>query len=84
MYRLPPVNSPIRDLFSMSNLVVMLSPENRSKLPTFRDALRRAPDAIKQLGAASLSQVVIKADGSICLYHFGPRGGRRKLWKFTD
>ena len=82
-YRLPPVNSPLRDLFSMSDLVAMLAPAKASNLTTFASALRAAPDTIKRLGAASINQVVVKANGSICLYHFGPRGGRKLLWQFS-
>ena len=83
MYNLPPTNSPIRDMFDMSDLVAMLAPANFQSLTTFASALRAAPDTIKRLGAASINQVVVKANGSICLYHFGPRGGRKLLWQFS-
>ena len=82
-YRLPPTNSPIRDMFDMSDLVAMLAPANFQSLTTFSSALRAAPGTVKRLGAHSTNQIVMMANGTICLVRFGARGGHKKLWRFT-
>ena len=83
MYNLPPANSPIRDMFDMEGLVSMLAPGQRHGLPTFNNALQAAPEQCKRLGAASINQVVVKANGTIALYRFGPRGSRKLVWQFS-
>ena len=83
MYNLPAANSPIRAMFDMGDLVTMLAPGNFQSLTTFSSALRAAPDTIKRLGAHSTNQIVMMANGTICLVRFGARGGHKKLWRFT-
>jgi len=57
--------------------------ETELKLPTLREA--KASAARTFAGDRAIRQVnmlVLRADGNLELIGFGPRGGRKTLWKF--
>lgn len=83
MLHLPSSNSPLRSLFDVAELAVMASPENRQKMPTFRDARLKAPVFFTAEPAArELYAIVVRADGQLWLVRFGRRGGWRRVWNF--
>lgn len=80
---LPPQTHAARELIDMGLLASLGEVENRMKLPTLREA--KASAARTFAGDRAIRQVntlVLRADGNLELIGFGPRGGRKTLWKF--
>ncbi|WP_174834415.1 hypothetical protein [Staphylococcus aureus] len=80
---LPPQTHAARELIDMGLLASLGEVENRMKLPTLREA--KASAARTFAGDRAVRQVnmlVLRADGNLELIGFGPRGGRKTLWKF--
>lgn len=81
--RLPPSDSPIRELIDLNQLASLSAPAERQKLPTLtqaRELARRTFEADR--AAKSVNILVLLMDGSLELVSYGPRGGRQTLWKF--
>lgn len=81
MLSLPSSSSNLRNLFEVSTLVEIAAPANRSKLPTFRDAVSSARKLIAS-GAHSVNVICVTADGNLRLVQVGNKGGIKRLWKF--
>ncbi len=79
---LPSSDSPVRALFDVRDLVVACSPENRRNLPTLQVARCNAARMFSGGGIKAVTSFVLRADGSVELMQFGPRGGKRTMWKF--
>lgn len=80
---LPPQTHAARELIDLGLLASLGEVENRMKLPTLREA--KASAARSFAGDRAIRQVnmlVLRADGNLELIGFGPRGGRKTLWKF--
>ncbi|QAX99434.1 hypothetical protein PaSz4_56 [Pseudomonas phage PaSz-4] len=80
---LPPQTHAARELIDLGLLASLGEVENRMKLPTLREA--KASAARTFAGDRAIRQVnmlVLRADGNLELIGFGPRGGRKTLWKF--
>lgn len=80
---LPPQTHAARELIDLGLLASLGEVENRMKLPTLREAKVSAARAFA--GDRAIRQVnmlVLRADGTLELIGFGPRGGRQTLWKF--
>lgn len=80
---LPPQTHAARELIDLGLLASLGEVENRMKLPTLREA--KASAARTFAGDRAIRQVnmlVLRADGKLELIGFGPRGGRKTLWKF--
>ena len=80
---LPPQTHAARELIDLGLLASLGEVENRMKLPTLREA--KASAAWTFAGDRAIRQVnmlVLRADGNLELIGFGPRGGRKTLWKF--
>lgn len=80
---LPPQTHAARELIDLGLLASLGEVENRMKLPTLREA--KASAARTFAGDRAVRQVnmlVLRADGNLELIGFGPRGGRKTLWKF--
>ena len=80
--QLPSTDSPIRERFDVAHVVETLRPENRSKLPAFGQIKSRISREGLGEGVHSINVICMKADGSICLVEFGPRGGAKQIWRF--
>lgn len=81
---LPSANSQVRQLIDVAVVAEMLSPENRAKLPTLRQALRSATEFFAADSAAGAVHVICwRADGSIVLERIGRKGAHRPVWTFT-
>lgn len=80
-YLLPPVDSPLRSMFTIDRLVDIGT--GRVMPPTFREALHTARDYMaSQPWVHSMQYITLRADGSLTLTRFGRRGGAKTLWKF--
>ncbi|XAO41095.1 hypothetical protein [Pseudomonas phage vB_Pae_HLL23] len=80
---LPPQTHAARELIDLGLLASLGEVENRMKLPTLREAKASATRTFA--GDRAIRQVnmlVLRADGNLELIGFGPRGGRKTLWKF--
>lgn len=80
---LPPQTHAARELIDMEQLASLGDVQNRMKLPTLCEA--KASAARTFAGDRAIRQVnmlVLRADGNLELIGFGPRGGRKTLWKF--
>ncbi len=80
---LPPQTHAARELIDLGLLASLGEVENRMKLPTLREAKTSAARTFA--GDRAIRQVnmlVLRADGNLELIGFGPRGGRKTLWKF--
>jgi aspartate ammonia-lyase len=76
---LPPLNSPLRDLFEVSMLADYM------KLPNFRQALTDARAYMKaEKAVRSVYVLCIRANGDIELLRVGPRGGWKPLFNFGN
>jgi hypothetical protein len=83
MLRLPNRDSHIRELFDMNDLVSLASPENRMKLPTFREALVSAKRTLAgDKAIRAVHTLTLRANGELWLMKVGPRGGWKVLWNF--
>jgi hypothetical protein len=74
---LPLSSSPLRELFDVSDL---LDPKT---LPTFPQARLAARNMFGDPSARAVHSICWRADGSLRLVRFGPRGGHKNLWTFT-
>lgn len=82
---LPTTTNPTRELIDVASIVEMLSPVNRGKMPTLRQALASAASYFAvEPAAAAVHVVCIKASGAIVLERIGKRGGHRTLWTFVQ
>jgi hypothetical protein len=82
---LPTANSQVRQLIDVAVVAEMLSPENRAKLPTLRQALSSAVEMFSADKAISSVCIVCRrADGSIVLERIGNRGGHNTVWTFIE
>jgi hypothetical protein len=83
MLRLPPQDSAIRECFDTAHLAELCAPENRLKLPTFREALSNAKAFfLENKSVRNVNSVTLRADGELWLIQVGPRGGWKVLWNF--
>jgi len=82
---LPTTTDPTRQLIDVAIIAEMLSPVNRGKLPTLRQALASAAAyfAVEPVAEAILV-VCIKASGAIVLERIGRKGGHKTLWTFVQ
>lgn len=80
---MPQSGTEVRDLINVEHLVMIASPENRAKLPTFREAIS---NAVKNMKADRTVRAVhtycLRADGQLWLMRVGPRGGWKCEWNF--
>ena len=83
MHYLPPMASPIRDLFSVELDLVPIGTKERSPA-TFNEA-RRA--AVKTIAAnkdvKAVFSMALYGNDDIVLIKVGARGGHRCIWNFT-
>lgn len=80
---LPPQTHAARELIDVAQLASMGEVQNRLKLPTLQQA--KASASLVFAGDHAIRRVnmlVIRADGTLELIDFGPRGGWQTLWKF--
>lgn len=78
--KLPATSSPLRELFDLADLANV---EALFKLPTLRQAVAKAGVMFSaDRSVRQINMLVIRADGSLHLMQFGPRGGKRTLWDF--
>ena len=83
MLALPSSSSSLRGLFDVSHLVEMAAPQNRAKLPTFRQAVTAARQYMAaEAHAKSVNVICFCADGTLQLVGVGPKGGIKRLWNF--
>lgn len=75
---LPLTGSPLREMFDVRCLL------HPRKLPTFRECVHSARRTFEQatMPIQNVQCVCMRADGTIELVQFGPRGGHRTLWVF--
>ena len=82
-FRLPPSDSPIRDLFAIEDVAAMADPAERAKLPDFRGLVRSLQDfVLNDERVESACGLCWRADGSLWLVRVGSRGGWSKVWNF--
>ena len=83
MLHMPLSDSPLRDLFDTADLVRLAHPDNRSDLPTFRQAVTAARRHLDLDPAARAAHGIgLCADGTLRLIRVGRRGGIARLWNF--
>jgi hypothetical protein len=80
---LPLQGTAVRELIDVQHLAQVADPANRQHLV----GLVQARLAARQMLAAdramrSITMYVLVANGDLCLYRFGCRGGQKKLWNF--
>ena len=77
MLTLPPRNSELREKFDMMDLA-------EQNWITFQESRAAARKTFQSAGKAikSVNTLTIRADGSIHLMQWGPRGGKKVLWDF--
>ena len=75
---LPLAGSPLREMFAVESLL------NPRELPTFRACVHGARNTFAAAAGSvrNVQCLCLRADGSIELVQFGPRGGHRTLWRF--
>lgn len=81
--RLPSQDHAARELIDLHQLASLGDAQNRRKLLTLQQA--KASAARTFAGDRAIRRVnmlVLRADGTLELIGFGPRGGRQTLWKF--
>jgi hypothetical protein len=81
-HQLPPRGTELRDMIDLDMLVAI---GTRQVLPaTFAEAKRGARESMRRNpDIRSVQCICMRADGSLRLVSFGPRGGVRDLWNFT-
>lgn len=83
---LPLPGHPARELIDVPALAQMCgdgSPKNFAKFPTLPEATRLAREFLaKETAARAAHYIVLRADGTLKLMRFGPRGGRSVVWNF--
>ncbi|ASZ72353.1 hypothetical protein vBPaeSS218_00055 [Pseudomonas phage vB_PaeS_S218] len=80
---LPPQTHAARELIDMEQLASLGDVQNRMKLPTLQQAKTSAARSFAgDRAIRRINMLVLRADGSLELIGFGPRGGRQTLWKF--
>jgi hypothetical protein len=80
--KLPPIDSPVRQLFDVAFIADACSPANRSKLPTFREALRNGREFLARAPSAkAVNMLALRADGAVWLVKVTPRAWSR-AWSF--
>lgn len=80
---LPSTDSPIRDLFDITDLVAIGSGEVTP--PTFPQARQAARQTfISDEAIRDVHSICLKADGSLTLERFGPQGAHKTVWTFTE
>ena len=74
---LPARNSDLRSAFDVADLAAR-------NWVTLRDAINSARTSFANAGGAvvAINYLVLRANGSVELMSFGPRGGKKTLWKF--
>jgi hypothetical protein len=76
MLTLPPRNSEIREMFDMMDLA-------EKRWTTYAESRKAARSTFeKTKGIKSVNTLTIRADGSIHLIKWGPRGGKKIVWNF--
>ena len=73
---LPAANSPLREMFEVSQLV------NFKSLPLLGDALCSCRKVVEQQGVRSAQAVAFRSNGDLILFKVGKRGGFKMLWNF--
>lgn len=82
---LPTTTNPTRQLIDVASIAETLSPVNRGKLPTLRQALTNAAAYFAAEPAAKAMHVVCrKANDTIVLERVGRRGGHKTIWTFVQ
>lgn len=85
---LPLPGHPARELIDIQALAEAVgdgSPKNFAKFPTLPEATRKARDYLAaEKAARAVHTIVLRADGTLKLMRFGPRGGRSVVWNFGD
>lgn len=84
--KLPPMNSPIRDLFDVSHLAMAAMPgAARRSLPTLPEAKRSAMATMAAANGAirGITAIVLRGNDDVTLWTFGPKGGARQVWNFS-
>ena len=80
---LPPQTHAARELIDMEQIASLGDVQNRMKLPTLQQAKARAARAFaSDRTIRRVNMLVLRADGTLELIGFGPRGGRQTLWEF--
>lgn len=80
-HALPPADSPIRELFEVSQLAAIGL--GQEPVPLFGHALMRARKAVREpaVRAIVFFAVAVQND-QLGLYRVGKRGGWKRLWNF--
>lgn len=81
--RLPSVNSPLREFFSVERDLVPFA--KLLQLPSFTNAVRGGRKMMAAPGngsIASIQSLCMRASGEVCLIRIGPKGGVKQLWNF--
>lgn len=82
MHKLPPANSPLRQLFEVSDLALIGTGEKpipvSDKAAYSARRLMRADNKIRKVIFFGLCA----SDDTVCLYSLGSRGAFKKLWVF--
>ena len=84
-FPLPLPGTPAREaLGDIAAFAALVSPENRAKVPTMRQALRQGREAVASDPAiAAVCYVCLRADtAEFWLIRIGKRGGWKRLWNF--
>lgn len=92
MFAIPTEGTKARELMGdISHVAELLHPDNRHKLPSFGEALRKGRRYMAEAGKSGASRVVFVCYGNcnvpsqygrIILLSVGRRGGFRKEWTF--
>lgn len=84
--RLPPVGSPVRELFDMEQLAEAGMPGGRFKLPTLNEARRSGVKMIAESNGAIKAAHFLchMADGAIFLVRIGAKGNAGGAWNFGN
>ena len=79
---LPPKDHAARELLDLTQLASLGEVENQMKLPTLQQAKEIAACSFRDRAVRQVNLLVLRANGSLELVGFGPRGGRKVLWNF--
>lgn len=84
MHALPPTDSPLRELFQISDLVAIGT--KKVTPPTLAYALAEVADQAQsyaELGIVSVNYILVGPDGHLVLAELPLAGGHTQLWDFT-
>lgn len=80
---LPPMSSPLRELFEVADVVPFGMPGGMLKAPLFGVCRAQAQTMMADRAIAAVNCICLRANGALELVQFGPRGGVKRLWRFA-